>query len=438
MGRMPTTVRRPPWGSVILLLAIAALIVRSLICRDTLEWCGVHTDANSIVIVTSGVSCSRLGLGFFRRQNGLAANDRNAARAVDAAPLGFRWNAEPLPDHPSLLRRLGLGLEREVHDEPGSYRDRFELTVPLWLLGMAFVIAPARFILAWRRRRANMGLAGRPRMKYGLAIGIACGVIIGAVATFMLVSRSKEPSANTSSTQSGAPSSQAPPPKAPIHPIVGTWRVYIDPPMAAIYRFENDGTFALTIKPMPRFDLRQPVTHEAGGTWKVQGNALVMTNTMSNTPLTVVGETESATIVSVDADTLVLDTTDRDGKPQTLRFEHIVPFAAGRYDNAGLPGKWQSPAYEMELLASGDVVMTRAAWKGGKWPQQGKRLWFVLDPPYVRSAARRMADPALTAPVEQEFDFRLSADNNTLMLVRKDVPNYPVQQFRRLTATGTP
>ena len=86
----------------------------------------------------------------------------------------------------------------------------------------------------------------------------------------------------------------------------------------------------------------------------------------------------------------------------------------------------------MELRPSGEVVMTRAAWKGGKWSQHGRRLRFVLDPPYVRSAARRMADPSLATPLEQEYVVRLSADNETLTLTRVGIPNYPVQQFRRM------
>jgi len=236
-----------------------------------------------------------------------------------------------------------------------------------------------------------------------------------------------------SSDSTAAPQPTAPA-KPPIHPIVGTWRTFIDVGVAAIYRFDNDGTFALTIKPLPRLGAAGPASHEAAGTWKVAGNTLSMTNTSSNSPISVVGETENATITSVDADSLVIDTTDRKGNAETLRFEHVEPFIVGRHDNANLIGKWQSAGYEMELLPSGDVVMTRAAWKGGKWSQQGTRLRLVLDPPYVRSAARRMADPSLTAPVEQEFVFRLSADNETLMLSRVGIPNDTVREFHRMPA----
>ena len=305
MARMSALlVKRPPWGSAILLPAIIALAARSMVCRDALEWTGVDADdADSAAIVTSGVATSRLGVSFVRRQELLHPTDRNAssaaARAVDAAPLGMRWNPQPLPEHPTLLRRLGIGWEREVHDERASYRDRFELTLPLWLLAGVFAISPAHFLLARRRERAtaaradrasdapvaNIAIAGRPPMKYGLPIGIACGVVVGAIAMSLLVPRAKPPASDGAAGSAPQATARR---KRPIHPIVGTWRAFIDVGIAAIYRFDNDGTFALTIKPLPRLGISGPATHEAAGTWKVAGNALSMINTSSNTPISAI------------------------------------------------------------------------------------------------------------------------------------------------------
>ena len=92
MARMSALlVKRPPWGSAILLPAIIALAARSMVCRDALEWTGVDADdADSAAIVTSGVATSRLGVSCVRRQELLHPTETRAAPPL-APSKRRRW-----------------------------------------------------------------------------------------------------------------------------------------------------------------------------------------------------------------------------------------------------------------------------------------------------------------------------------------------------------
>jgi hypothetical protein len=94
----------------------------------------------------------------------------------------------------------------------------------------------------------------------------------------------------------------------------------------------------------------------------------------------------------------------------------------------------------MELKSGGDVqILTRQSERGGKWSQQGKTLRLLMDPPPVRSAARRAANPQLTQSSEQIYEFSLAADNDTLTVRRTDQgQGSPPQTFQRTTADRRP
>lgn len=259
-------------------------------------------------------------------------------------------------------------------------------------------------------------------MRKGLIIGIVIGVIIGALAVFvsMFALRSaRDKVAN----------------EKPIHPIVGTWRTDAWDLFGATYRFDNNGSFTLSFADLPMRTMNGSATHDATGTWTVNDKTLVMKNKTSNTPVTQVGEEESARIVSVSDDDLVLENVNRRGKTERITFYRLKPFVAGETDKPAIIGTWMSVPYDqpIEFTAAGEVIFSTDPPQTGKWSQSGGVLRMLIDPAPVRSAARRAAQAQTNQTIVQMLEVRFGADNNTMTLKPRDMPGDPVRSYRRAT-----
>jgi hypothetical protein len=273
-------------------------------------------------------------------------------------------------------------------------------------------------------------------MRPGVIVGVLCGVVIGAVVTFLIVRRSGPAAPGAPESTAGPATAQ----EAPRHPIVGTWQIKIEM-ITASYRFENDGRFTLTFEiPGPR---RDGTPHNVTGTWRVEksnrvggtGEQLVMLNQTSTTPLSVVGEQESAPIVSIGPDSFVLKNLNRKGVEELLTFTRVRPFVAGSRGEQAIVGSWKCNAYQLDLKSSGDLMMiTSQSERAGKWSLEGDTLRLLIDPAPVRSAARRQADPSLTQPREVKYEIIWTADRGTFTLRPTDLPGQNSITFRRLGA----
>ena len=127
--------------------------------------------------------------------------------------------------------------------------------------------------------------------------------------------------------------------------LAGSWR--LTDSIDATYTFNPDGMFTLA------FQNSGDASGEASGTWKLNGKRLIMTNTVSNTPFTIVGEQEDAEIAGLTGNALALRTTNRKGAEELLLFARIVPFAKGKHDNAKVVGTWQADNLLLVLAESG-------------------------------------------------------------------------------------
>ena len=200
--------------------------------------------------------------------------------------------------------------------------------------------------------------------------------------------------------------------------LVGAWHTTVGF-HDATYQFNQDGTFTLTFTPTAKMaphlpqlahtrPAEPPERATAGGTWRLDGKRLVMTNTSSTTPFTVVGEIEEAELVSVDADELVLKTVDNKGKPEELRFARRTPFEKGKHDDPRIVGTWRGEQTTLVLAETGVAVLFSMK---GEWSQGGKNLAVKLA---GRSQRLREMGRGLAS---QELDFTIDVlDENTLVL----------------------
>jgi hypothetical protein len=248
-------------------------------------------------------------------------------------------------------------------------------------------------------------------------IALVCGLVIGGLVIFLVTRHA--------GNSNGVSQAIVDDGKPPIHPIVGSWRLRIDS-IVATYRFGNDSTFSLTFTNVPGPAAEQ----QAGGSWRVNGDTLVMINKWSNTPLTVVGEEESAKIISVSLGKLVLENINRKGKPENLTFDRAEPFVKGKLDNPKIVGTWQSSFGTLDLQSGGDVRRGGGGESTGEWSQHGTTLVLRMNPPAVKSAARRAANPALTAPRDEFYEI-LNLDDQTLIVRRTDPPGQGNIVFQR-------
>lgn len=272
-------------------------------------------------------------------------------------------------------------------------------------------------------------------MRKGIILGIACGVVVGAIAMLVILKGRRFSATGTASLERVAE-------PAPIHPIVGIWKMHLGGVIDTTYRFNNDGSFALSFKSPLDTPPRFATLHEAGGTWKVNGDTLVMRNTMSTSPLTVVGEEETAKILSIIGDTMVLENIGSKGKREEISFRRYERFVSGKIDKLELVGFWVTPQTPgapingnsmMELQASGEVIFNGDATLTGNWSQTGKTFRLMVNPAPVRAAARRPAQPKPVEPTELISEVRIAADGDSFVLRRADIPNAAPISYRRAT-----
>lgn len=232
----------------------------------------------------------------------------------------------------------------------------------------------------------------------------------------------------------------APPATAPSGDVadnlIGAWNLPVGGYLAT-YRFERDGTFTLEFALDPEARPGQPLSGlgKSAGTWRLEGGGrrIVMTNTASSTPFTVVGEREEADVDSLSADSLVLRTTNRKGQTERVKLARAAPFVKGQRDNDKIVGTWTREGGQVLVLAdSGLAVM--APYKG-EWAQRGQTLTLVMEPMERQGAGMGAADaragagaamrarPGAAAgrpPTRQEWQIDL-VDETTLVLTRSIV-----------------
>jgi len=442
--------KRSPALAILLLVITLILAVRSLWVGDFLRWQSVDdSDHRSLIRTSYGLRTALLGLGFaYEQKIFLTRTPRDVDTALEWP--GLSLVREELPDHPSLARRLGFGLKRTVDERPESFRNVVELTIPLWAIAMLLAIGPARWLIARRARArassqqsasddagaAGTSTMGRSRLKTAI-IALLLGVLIGAAAVGLYSwSRGSFVATTAPSLATTAPAAE----QAPIHPIVGRWQIRIGA-IRAKYQFANDGSFLVQFTGLPTRPPAATAAHDAGGTWRVKGKELILTNTWSNTPLVVVNERETATIISVEPDALTLEHADRKGQNEVLEFERFEPFQKGRVDLPATVGFWKLQGLTLALKEGGDATMTYdlagVPARLGAWSQAGRKLTLLMEPPYVKSAARRAADPRLIEPREQSYDVR-SVDDLRMILHPEDSPPTEHHVYERVTRHPKP
>ena len=193
--------------------------------------------------------------------------------------------------------------------------------------------------------------------------------------------------------------------------LTGSWR--LTQGVDATYAFKADGTFTLTFL----------ASGQASGTWKLDGNRLIMTNTATSTPYTVVGEQEDAEIVGVTDNALALRTTNRKGADEILVFEKIVPFASGKHDNPKIIGTWQADDMLLVVAESGLFVMSGGMRTSkGQWSQQGNSLTILFERPSTVPGNRRRVDPE---PRSGEASLTIDLVNDTTLVLTGQVLGRP-------------
>jgi hypothetical protein len=161
--------------------------------------------------------------------------------------------------------------------------------------------------------------------------------------------------------------------------LIGAWQIDAGAHVAA-YEFHPDGTFTLQFTLAKRnalggYDV--PGSGKAAGTWRLDDRRLVMNNTASQTPFTVVGEAEEAQVVRVTAAELVLRTTARKGNEVEVTLKRVVPFRKGQRDNEKIIGTWHGEGTTLVLAESGMAVYRSLK---GEWAQVGNQLTLQFDP----------------------------------------------------------
>ncbi len=428
---MPQRVRSPVLNVVVLLIAMLVAI-RSLGFVDTFAWRSLEEQRNSVTVTAIGVQSAQLGLRFFYDQRLQPAPNPAALNRIiqDIGIPGPQFTSERLRPK-SLLDWLGFGLSRHVDTRAESFSNYLRVTVPLWLLAALLAIAPIRYALSERRRRQSSATPAKDgidepettasterggTMRIGLVLALLGGVAIGAALVFFVVRQTSDKKTGANPDAAALASATSGP---PIHPIVGVWRIKLDP-IVATYTFGNDKTFTMTFKGVPTG--RGPGEHLAKGTWNIDGNLLVMKNTSSSSGYSVVGEEESAKIVSVAADSLVLENTDRKGRRELLRLERVRPFMKGKFDNLSLLGQWNSEPFSLELEDSGRFMMIskpdskRTFTHTGAWSQEGNQLRLMIENSKEQAVGRPDIERTLSEPAERVFEILTAADKRMLLL----------------------
>jgi hypothetical protein len=194
----------------------------------------------------------------------------------------------------------------------------------------------------------------------------------------------------------------------------------------ARYQFNADGTFTLEFTPSAKLAQHQrqlpqtrpavpPQPARAGGTWRIEGKRLVMTNTSSTTPFTVVGEREEAELVSVGPNDLVLRTTDNRGQPEDVRLVRRTPFEKGKRDDQRIVGTWRSERLTLVIADSGLAAMLGAK---GEWSQGGNHLAIKVTSP--GGVAPRTPDE-LRAIAATDLDFTIDHLDETTLVMTGDL-----------------
>jgi hypothetical protein len=276
-------------------------------------------------------------------------------------------------------------------------------------------------------------------VKSGLAIGVIAGVLIGAGVMYFIAQPDSRVSGNnvagTAATPAGAMAGS---------PLVGIWRLDL-PPMKVTYNFKDDGTFTQRFTSVPVPPLGQATSHEARGAWSVHADTLTMQNTSSTTPFTIVGEEESATIVSTTRDQLVLLNVNRKGKKEKLTLARIEPFVPGKCDNPAIVAEWESPNWGRMELKPGGAAMVYVRNMGsfeGRWMQHADALRLMIDPPKDSDTRPRRWDPRVHE--EQEWLYQIleiSSDGQSMRLRGSETQIAPASEpltFLRTTLPAKP
>jgi hypothetical protein len=192
--------------------------------------------------------------------------------------------------------------------------------------------------------------------------------------------------------------------------LAGSWRISFERVVQATYTFNPDGTFALAFAAVPPHS----PPGRASGTWKLDGTRLVITNTASDTPYTVIGEQETAEVVGLTDDALALHTTNRKGTEEVMTFQRVIPFAKGKHDNPKVMGTWQADRALLVLAESGLAVMNAGGQSvKGEWSQRGGQLLILFDTP-PPSDNRRRADPDARS---REVSLTIDLVNDTTLVL---------------------
>ena len=132
---------------------------------------------------------------------------------------------------------------------------------------------------------------------------------------------------------------------------------------------------------------------------------------------------------------------DRKGQNEVLEFEPFEPFQKGRVDMPAVVGMWKLQGVTLALKEGGEASMTYdrpgVPARVGAWSQAGKKLTLLMEPRYVKSAARRAADPSLTELREQSYDVR-SVDDLRMILHPEDSPPTENHVYERVTRHSKP
>ena len=190
--------------------------------------------------------------------------------------------------------------------------------------------------------------------------------------------------------------------------LIGAWQVNLGE-FVATYHFKKEGTFVLTFVGAPGSSFGRLGAGAAGGTWTMENNKLVMTNTASDTSFTVVGEKEEAQVMGLNENTLVLKTTNRKGAEEHIVLRRTVPFEKGKNDNANIVGTWSADRMTLVLAESGMVVLGPMK---GEWAQHGSKLTLVLS-----GEANQRGSGQAPGQAPTTLDFTIDLVNETTLVL---------------------
>ncbi len=393
----------------------------------------MNGERNTVTLAGYGLETGQLGLRIYADQQVIETPTIRKMNEVlnSAAPsVGLRLTSGPLTPKPGFWRWLGVGLDRGLDAKTYSLSSESGVILPLWLMAVLLALRPVRYFRERLRTQAAAGDDPAGRRDRGalmrIVIAMVAGLAVGVAAMFFVM-RHPSTAAQISATNRVAE-------QAPIHPIVGVWRIHFDP-IVATYTFGNDGKFILVFRGVPRQHAYGAIETHTEGTWKVEANALTMHNTATDSEFSVVGDDESATIESIAHDTLVLSRTDKAGKSEKMTFERVTPFAKGKFDNPALLGHWRSDRTFIELKDSGDATVGStqmrpnhvAPQRTAAWSQSGARLTMQIDAPAPPRRGYGGQPPPALPPSEMVYEvMNVSPDGNMLLLKQVQPPQTPV------------